>query len=142
MNGYGLYIDGEWRDSLSGQTFQTTNPATGEILATFPKGAGEDVHKAIEAAEKAWPNWRNYPPPKRGEILLEAGVHEAETIVALTDRDQVNILASVLAKKEGCQRALCLINDRAYSSLSEGLGIDAFIDPRATTDRCPGTDPS
>ncbi len=72
MNGYGLYIDGEWRDSLSGQTFQTTNPATGEILATFPKGTGEDVHKAIEAAEKAWPNWRNYPPPKRGEILLEA----------------------------------------------------------------------
>lgn len=67
------------------------------------------------------------------EILVEAGVHEAETIVALTNRDQVNILASVLAKKEGCQRALCLINDRAYSTLSEGLGIDAFIDPRATT---------
>lgn len=67
------------------------------------------------------------------EILIEAGVSEAETIVALTNRDQVNILASVLAKKEGCQRALCLINDRAYSSLSEGLGIDAFIDPRATT---------
>lgn len=67
------------------------------------------------------------------EILVEAGVHEAETIVALTDHDQVNILASVLAKKEGCERALCLINDRAYSTLSEGLGINAFIDPRATT---------
>jgi aldehyde dehydrogenase (NAD+) len=72
VNGYGLYIDGEWVDSLSGQTFQTTNPATGEILATFPKGREEDVHKAVEAAEKAWPNWRSYPPPKRGEILLKA----------------------------------------------------------------------
>ena len=67
------------------------------------------------------------------DILIEAGAHEAETIVALTDRDQVNILASVLAKKEGCERALCLVNDRSYTSLSEGLNIDAFIDPRATT---------
>lgn len=67
------------------------------------------------------------------DILIEAGVQDAETIVALTDHDQVNILASVLAKKEGCQRALCLINDRSYTTLSEGLGIDAFIDPRATT---------
>lgn len=67
------------------------------------------------------------------DILIEAGIHETETIVTLTDRDQVNILASVLAKKEGCQRALCLINDRSYTTLSEGLGIDAFIDPRATT---------
>ena len=33
MNGYGLYINGKWVDSLSGQIIQTTNPATGEILA-------------------------------------------------------------------------------------------------------------
>jgi len=72
VNGYGLYINGEWVESPSGQTFQTTNPATGEILATFPKGTEEDVHKAIEAAEKALPDWRSYPAPKRGEILLKA----------------------------------------------------------------------
>lgn len=52
MISYGLYINGEWVDSPSGQTFQTTNPATGEMLATFPKGTEEDVRKAIEAAER------------------------------------------------------------------------------------------
>ncbi len=67
------------------------------------------------------------------EIMREAGIHEAETIVALTNQDEANVLACVLAKKEGCQRALCLINDRTYASLSAPLGIDAFIDPRAST---------
>lgn len=67
------------------------------------------------------------------ELMREAGINDAETIIALTNQDQVNILACVLAKKEGCQRALCLVNDNSYSSLSESLGIDAFIDPRAKT---------
>lgn len=67
------------------------------------------------------------------QVLREAGVHESETIISLTNQDQVNILASVLAKKQGCERALALINDESYAALSGALGIDAFIDPRATT---------
>ena len=73
MKQYGLYINGEWRKSNSGETFETRNPTTGEILATFPKGTREDVVKAIDAAEKAFPEWRKYPAPKRGEIILKAG---------------------------------------------------------------------
>jgi aldehyde dehydrogenase (NAD+) len=72
MKDYGLFIDGEWVRSISGQTFHTTNPANGENLATFPKGTGEDVLKAVEAAERALPQWKKFPPPKRGEILLNA----------------------------------------------------------------------
>jgi aldehyde dehydrogenase (NAD+) len=72
MKEYGLFIDGEWVRSISGQTFHSTNPANGENLATFPKGTGEDVLKAVEAAERALPKWRKFPPPKRGEILLNA----------------------------------------------------------------------
>ncbi len=66
-------------------------------------------------------------------ILKEAGVAEAETVVAVTDNDQVNILASVVAKREGARRAMALINDQDYASVSEAVGIDRFIDPRATT---------
>jgi aldehyde dehydrogenase (NAD+) len=72
MKEYGLFVDGEWVRSISGQTFHTTNPANGENLATFPKGTGEDVLKAVEAAERALPQWKKFPPPKRGEILLNA----------------------------------------------------------------------
>lgn len=66
-------------------------------------------------------------------ILREAGVTEAETVVAVTDNDQVNILASVVAKREGARRAMALINDQDYGPVSEAVGIDRFVDPRATT---------
>lgn len=67
------------------------------------------------------------------EILREAGVQETETIVTLTNDDQVNLLTCVLAKREGCSRALSLINNQTYSPLMRSLGIDAFLNPRATT---------
>jgi trk system potassium uptake protein TrkA len=66
-------------------------------------------------------------------ILREAGVEEAETVVAVTNNDQVNILASVVAKREGARRAMALINDQDYGPVSEAVGIDRYIDPRATT---------
>ncbi len=66
-------------------------------------------------------------------LLLEAGAGEAETVVAVTDHDEVNILASVLAKKVGATRALSLINNEAYRGIMGALNIDTFINPRATT---------
>jgi len=67
------------------------------------------------------------------ELLREAGVQETETIVTLTNDDQVNLLTCVLAKREGCSRALSLINNQTYSPLMQSLGIDAFLNPRSTT---------
>ncbi len=69
---YKLYIDGRWVDSEDGKFFETVNPANGEILARFPLATKNDVRKAIEAAERAFPKWKSTPPPKRGEILLKA----------------------------------------------------------------------
>jgi trk system potassium uptake protein TrkA len=67
------------------------------------------------------------------EILREADVEQADTIVALTNDDQVNILSSVMAKRLGCQRALALINNSGYSSFLRSLGIDAHVNPRTIT---------
>ncbi|MBP9043319.1 MAG: aldehyde dehydrogenase family protein [Spirochaetes bacterium] len=72
MEEYGMLIDGKWVPSVSGEVFETKNPTNGEVLATFPAGTKEDVLKAIEAAEKAFPEWKKVPPPRRGEILLRA----------------------------------------------------------------------
>ena len=72
MQEYGLYIDGKWIKSSSGKTFDTKNPASGEILATFQSGTSDDVFHAGEAAENAFRQWKQFPPPKRGEILLKA----------------------------------------------------------------------
>lgn len=67
------------------------------------------------------------------EILREADVGNADTMVALTNDDQVNILSSVLAKRLGCKRNLCLINNSSYMTITKSLGIDAHINPRAVT---------
>ncbi len=67
------------------------------------------------------------------EILEEANVRTADTVIAVTDDDEVNILASLLAKRQGCRRAITLINDTAYGPLITSLGIDVVVDPRAIT---------
>jgi trk/ktr system potassium uptake protein len=67
------------------------------------------------------------------ELMREADVHEADTLVALTNDDQVNILACVMAKSLGCRRSMALINNRSYPSFTRTLGIDATVNPRAVT---------
>jgi len=67
------------------------------------------------------------------QVLADAGVGEAEAVVTLTNDDDTNLLSAVLARHAGAQRTLALINKPAYGPLSRSLGIDAYIDPRATT---------
>ncbi|RAU22534.1 Trk system potassium transporter TrkA [Paramagnetospirillum kuznetsovii] len=67
------------------------------------------------------------------EILEEASVSAAEAVVAVTNDDETNILAGLLAKRYGCRRALTLINKGTYSALMGPLGIDVVISPRAIT---------
>ncbi|WP_417486639.1 Trk system potassium transporter TrkA [Maricaulis sp.] len=67
------------------------------------------------------------------KLMHEAGVREAELVVCVTNDDKVNMLSAVMAKREGAERALSLINDRGFEGLRDALGIDVLIDPRATT---------
>ena len=67
------------------------------------------------------------------EILREADIEEADTMVALTNDDQANIIACVMAKTLGCGRNLTLINNVSYPALANALGIDAYVNPRAVT---------
>ncbi|MBT8424525.1 MAG: Trk system potassium transporter TrkA [Silicimonas sp.] len=67
------------------------------------------------------------------ELLAEAGVDRADAILAVTDDDKTNLLASVRAKQAGCPMAIALINDPTLIPLMEPLNIDAYINPRATT---------
>ncbi|MCE2494233.1 MAG: Trk system potassium transporter TrkA [Alphaproteobacteria bacterium] len=66
-------------------------------------------------------------------ILNEANVQATETVVAVTNDDEVNILASLLAKSEGCERAITLINNVTFEPLLASLGIDVVVNPRAIT---------
>ncbi len=66
-------------------------------------------------------------------LLKEAGIARADAVLCVTDDDKTNMLAAVRAKAEGCPYAIALINDPTLAALMEPLGIDAYINPRATT---------
>ena len=66
---YGLVVDGEVIDSLSGETFETLNPATESQLATVAAGQSEDIDMAVEAADDGFLTWKKTPPEERGRIL-------------------------------------------------------------------------
>jgi trk system potassium uptake protein TrkA len=67
------------------------------------------------------------------EILEEAGIAEADNLIALTNDDEVNILSSLLAKRAGAKSCMTLINNSSYSSLLSNIGIDITIDPKRIT---------
>jgi len=67
------------------------------------------------------------------EILTEANISQTDTIVSVADDDEVNILSSLLAKQEGCSRAITLMNNPIYGGLVGNIGIDVALDPRETT---------
>lgn len=70
---YKNYINGEWVDAFSGETAVSVNPANiSEVLVEFANSNEEDFNYAIEAAEKAFREWKNTPSPVRSEIIFRA----------------------------------------------------------------------
>ncbi len=67
------------------------------------------------------------------DILEEANVAATETIVAVSNDDEVNILSSLLAKRYGARRAVTLINNMSYGPLVSSLGVDVIVSPRDVT---------
>jgi succinate-semialdehyde dehydrogenase / glutarate-semialdehyde dehydrogenase len=63
------YINGQWVNAYSGKTFDVTNPATGEAITAVPDMDREDVRKAIDAADAAWPAYRDLTGKERAGIM-------------------------------------------------------------------------
>jgi len=64
------FIGGEWVESSSGETIEVLNPSTGDVIAEVPSSSAEDVERAVEAARRAWDEWRFKTPKDRMELLL------------------------------------------------------------------------
>ncbi len=66
---YSLFIDGKWRPSSDGKTFDSYCPATGDKLASCAEATPEDVDAAVKAAWKAFASWKNTTAKERATIL-------------------------------------------------------------------------
>jgi len=70
-----MLINGNWVDAVSGKTFPTYDPSTGEVLAQVAEGDREDVNLAVKAARKAFDQgpWRKMTPSDRGRLIWKLG---------------------------------------------------------------------
>jgi phenylacetaldehyde dehydrogenase len=66
-----MLIDGKWVNSISGKTFPTYNPATGEVLAQVAEGDRDDIEQAVKAARRAFDHgpWRRLTASERGRLI-------------------------------------------------------------------------
>jgi acyl-CoA reductase-like NAD-dependent aldehyde dehydrogenase len=111
------YIDGTWLPSASGQTFENRNPAnTDDLIGVFQKSTRRDVEAALEAAARAYVDWRLVPAPKRAELLFRA----AQLLVERKEqfaRDMTREMGKVLNETRGdVQEAI----DMTYYIAGEG----------------------
>lgn len=90
------YINGQWVESESGQTFERKNPATGDLIGTYTKSTSKDVDNAVSAAKSAFDTWRLYPAPRRGEILFKIGqslIEHKEELARLMTEEMGKVIA-------------------------------------------------
>jgi phenylacetaldehyde dehydrogenase len=72
---HSMLIGGEWVPAATGQTFETLDPATGEVLATIARGSSEDIDRAVKTARAAFEDgpWRKMSPADRGRAIHRLG---------------------------------------------------------------------
>jgi phenylacetaldehyde dehydrogenase len=86
-----LLINGEWVDAADGETFDSIDPGTGEVLATVAHGKAEDVDRAVRAARAALSGpWSTMTPSERGRAIHRLGDLIAENLDELAELDSLD----------------------------------------------------
>ena len=140
-----LYIDGGYREATSGETFDTINPATGEVITSVQHAGPEDVDRAVASARTGFEAWREMSGAERGRILnraaallrerneelarlevLDTGkpLAEAITVDVLSGADAIEYYAGLAAAIHG--ETFQLANAWIYTR-REPLGVCAGI---------------
>jgi acyl-CoA reductase-like NAD-dependent aldehyde dehydrogenase len=114
---YKNFIDGEWVEASTGQTFEDRNPAdTRDVVGIFQRSGKADVDAAVGAAKAAFAKWRLIPAPRRAEIIYRA----AEMLFERKEdfsRDMTREMGKILKETRGdVQEAV----DTAYYMAGEG----------------------
>ncbi len=119
------YMGGKWIPAQSRRTFETRNPATGQVIAQCADSGVEDIRQAVAAAREACEAWRRLPAPRRGELLYRVAerlVHEKESLA----RTLTSEMGKVLVEARGdVQEAI----DMAYYMGGEGRRQFGHIAP-------------
>jgi 1-pyrroline dehydrogenase len=112
-------IGGEFVDAADGGTAEIINPATGETIAEVPQGTEADVDRAVEAAKKAWPEWKETTPQERSEILLKLADLIDEHTEELAEIESRNVGKPIAAARD--EMPVCSDNLRFFAGAARVL---------------------
>jgi 1-pyrroline dehydrogenase len=112
-------VGGEWVDAADGGTEEIINPATGEAIAEVPKGTEADVDRAVEAAKKAWAEWRGVTPAERAELLLKLAALIDEHTEELAEIESRNVGKPLGAARD--EMPVCSDNIRFFAGAARIL---------------------
>ncbi|AHV96308.1 aldehyde dehydrogenase family protein [Paenibacillus sabinae] len=117
---YRNLVNGEWTESLGGETFDSVNPAdTEDVVGRFQASVPEDVERAVAAAERAFRTWKDVPPSRKAAMMFKAAdLLEArlETLAAELTREEGKTLLNSMAEVKRSVQTL-----RYYAS--EGMNV-------------------
>jgi aldehyde dehydrogenase (NAD+) len=125
------FIGGKWVGCHSGRTFESRDPATGEVVGRCVDSGPEDVDEAVKAAAGAFEAWRRMPAPRRGEMLFRVAerlMRDKETLARTVTREMGKVL---LEGKGDVQEAV----DMAYYMAGEGRRQFGHVAPSELPDK-------
>jgi len=111
-----LIIDGKSVPAVAGRTFESRNPATGELLALVAEGDAQDIELAVQAARRAFDGpWSRFTPFQRQECLLKLADLVDENFEAFSLLDTLDMGAPISFTRGRRQRAIGML--RFYAGL-------------------------
>jgi aldehyde dehydrogenase (NAD+) len=115
-----LLIGGRWVGAASGKTFESRNPATGELLARVAEGDAEDIDRAVAAARRAFDGpWRKFKPYERQQLLLKLADLVERHFEELSLLDTLDMGAPISRTLGSRRRALGML--RYYAGMATAL---------------------
>lgn len=115
-----LLIGGQWVEAASGKTFESHNPATGQLLATVAEGDSVDVDRAVTAARRAFNGpWSKFKPYERQQILLKLADLVERHFDELSLLDTLDMGAPISRTRANKRRALGML--RYYAGMATAL---------------------
>jgi len=104
------YINGSWRDSNNGSTFEVENPFTEEVISKVPDSSVHDVDAAVQAAKQAWKDWKMLGSLDMRDLLRE---------IAVKSRNNDKEIASIITAESGKPLIECLDEIEWIASIFE-----------------------
>src|ERR1700734_1450040 len=115
-----MLIDGKWLEAASGKTFESRNPATGELIANVAEGDAEDINLAVAAARRAFTGpWSKFKPAERQRLLLRLADLVEDHIEEFAALDTLDMGAPITRTRAGRQRATGML--RFYAGMATAL---------------------